>query len=236
MKLTVLNPFDRREAFPDADQALTEPNGLLAIGGCLSPERLEKAYRSGIFPWYNKGEPILWWSPNPRLILRPECIRISRSLRKILRDNEFRITFDIAYSDVISACAGHRPNAQGTWITQEMYAAYIDLHNRGLAHSVEAWHDGKLAGGLYGIAVGQVFFGESMFYRRSNASKVAFVHLAGALHAWNYRLIDCQVRTEHLISLGAEELPRREFLRLLDEYCNRDPANSAWKSSVLNSA
>lgn len=236
MKLTVLNPFDRQEDFPDADQALREPNGLLAIGGCLSPERLKKAYRNGIFPWYNKGEPILWWSPDPRLILWPESIRISRSLRKTLRNNEFHVTWDKAFSDVIIACARHRPDAPGTWITPEIHAAYIEFHRRGLAHSVEVWQNEKLVGGLYGVALGQVFFGESMFYRRSNASKVAFVHLARALRDWNYRLIDCQVRTEHLIFLGAEEIPRREFLRLLNDYCNRDPAKIAWKPSPLNPA
>lgn len=229
--LTILNPNVKAQRFPDAEKALKEPNGLLAIGGCLSPIRLENAYRHGIFPWYSEGEPILWWSPHPRLVLFPEKLKVSKSLRKAVRRQAFQISFDAAFEAVIEACAKPRPGANGTWITREIKAAYTALHRQGLAHSVEAWQGHRLAGGLYGVAVGRVFYGESMFYRHSNASKVAFVALVEALKDWHYALIDCQVHTRHLVSLGAEEIPRTEFLQLLTLYCDQSASEKAWKSN-----
>ncbi len=226
--LVMLDPERPDQAFPDPDSALPEPNGLLAIGGCLSPERLLKAYRQGIFPWYSPGEPILWWSPNPRLVLFPGREKISRSLKKRLRKAEYRVTYDRCFNAVMKACAEPREQSPGTWITEDMLAAYQALHEQGAAHSVEVWHRQELVGGLYGVAIGQVFFGESMFHRRSDASKVAFVTLAKDLQQWGCRLIDCQVRSDHLVSLGAEEIPRAEFNRLLDRYCPAAVSEQAW--------
>ena len=213
--LTVLNISDNTQEFPDVETALEEPDGLLAVGGCLSSKRLENAYRRGIFPWYNENEPILWWSPNPRLILKPEKLIISRSLRKVIRKEKFQMSFDIAFEDVLDACAGRRAGNKGTWITQEMKNAYLKLHRLGLAHSMECWYQRKLVGGLYGIAIGRVFYGESMFYKYSNASKVAFVSLVEMLLSWGYVLIDCQMQTQHLTNFGAENIPRNDFVRLL---------------------
>ena len=210
-------------AFPDPERALDEPNGLLAAGGDLSPERLLHAYRLGVFPWYSAGQPILWWSPDPRAVLFPERMRVSRSLRKTLRQGRFRVTVDTAFREVMDACAAPRPGSDGTWITPEMLAAYTRLHSLGWAHSVECWRDGRLAGGLYGVAMGRVFFGESMFSRESDASKVALAHLSGQ----GYRLIDCQVESEHLARLGAEPVPRRTFRALLDELTEPEPAPAA---------
>lgn len=226
--LTVLDPANDTEAFPPVEHALREPDGLLAVGGSLAPSRLINAYRNGIFPWYGAGEPILWWSPDPRLVLAPERLKVSRSLRKILRRKTFEISFDQAFDAVIDGCAAPRPKAEGTWITPEMKSAYSALHRQGFAHSIESWQDGRLAGGLYGIAIGQVFFGESMFSRCSNASKVAFAELASLLHQWNYALIDCQIYSEHLLSFGAEEIPRPEFIRWLDIACQRPVSADAW--------
>ncbi len=201
--------------FPDVENAEREPDGLLAVGGDLSPERLINAYGQGIFPWYSLGQPILWWSPDPRLVLYPQGIHVSRSLNKTLRKGLFSTSMDRAFEQVIRACSAPREDEAGTWLVEEMIQAYLRLHQRHQAHSVEVWCDGELAGGLYGIALGRVFFGESMFSRRTDASKVALVHLARTLDQWGYRLIDCQVRTEHLVSLGAQEIPRREFIRQL---------------------
>ncbi len=226
--LTLLDPNDPY-FFPPVEEALTEPNGLLAVGGDLSPTRLLAAYRHGIFPWYNRGEPILWWSPDPRLVLFPEKLKISRSLRKALQRGEFKVTFDRAFARVVDACAAPRKREKGTWITPEMKAAYCRLHELGYAHSVESWYHAELVGGLYGVVIGCVFFGESMFYRRTDASKVAFVALVESLKRWQYGLVDCQVRTDHLISLGAEEIPRQQFIRLLDELCRRPCAETAWR-------
>ncbi len=224
--LTLLNPHDRNQSFPDVVDALDEPNGLLAIGGCLSPRRLENAYRHGIFPWYSAGEPILWWSPDPRLILLPDRLRVSRSMRKVLRRGEFEFSFDAAFEAVIDACAAPRGPAHGTWITADIKKAYVELHRRGLAHSVEAWKDRQLVGGLYGVAIGRVFFGESMFHRISNASKAAFTFAVNHLQQWNYALIDCQAHTDHLVSLGAELIPRADFVRLLSIYCTQEPCRT----------
>lgn len=230
MQLTVLDPANPKQDFPPADKALREPDGLLAVGGCLSKERLLNAYRHGIFPWYNPGEPILWWSPDPRLVLFPDRLIVSRSLRKTLRKNIFSITFDQAFNEVITACAAPRKEAGGTWITEEIKQAYIGLHKLGAAHSVEAWFNGELVGGLYGVAMGQVFFGESMFHTKTDASKVVFATLVEQLKSWNYQLIDCQVHTRHLESFGAQEIDRAYFTKLLDQYCDAPADKSAWQS------
>ncbi len=233
--LTVLNPFDRNQAFPDVELALREPNGLLAVGGCLSTQRLRNAYRHGIFPWYGDNEPILWWSPNPRLVLRPERIKVSRSLGKRLKRGEFRFSYDACFERVVDACAEPRPMALGTWITPEMKQAYGELHALGLAHSFEAWRDDELLGGLYGVALGRVFFGESMFHRATDASKAAFVFAAECLARWGYALIDCQVHTHHLASLGAEDISRVEFIRLLEAHCEQPALGQAWLTPMESS-
>lgn len=229
MRLTALDSFKPNQAFPTLDQALEEPNGLIAVGGCLSPQRIINAYRHGIFPWFNPDEPILWWSPNPRLVLFPDKLKVSRSLNKTLRKQLFEIRLDSAFLSVIQACAEPRPEQAGTWISNEMKQAYLQLHYLGIAHSVEAWQDGELVGGLYGISLGQVFFGESMFHRKTDASKVVFVHLVKQLTNWGYRLIDCQVKSEHLVSLGAEEISRDEFANLLNHYCDQQADAQAWQ-------
>jgi leucyl/phenylalanyl-tRNA--protein transferase len=195
---------------------LAEPGGLLAVGGDLSPRRLLLAYSMGIFPWFNEGDPILWWSPDPRCILEPGHLRISRSLAKVLRQGVFSVTFDRAFDQVISTCARlRREGGEGTWITEEMRHAYCLLHEMGYAHSVESWRGGELEGGLYGVCLGRCFFGESMFHRAANASKVAFATLARHLERQGFELIDCQLPTSHLKSLGAGEIPRVEYLRRL---------------------
>ena len=228
--LKLLDPRQPNDEFPPVDQALSEPDGLLAVGGDLSPSRLLKAYKHGVFPWYNPGEPILWWSPDPRLVLLPDRLRISRSLNKACRNGGFRVSFDQAFAEVVDACSAPRKGEKGTWITPEMKTAYNRLHHLGFAHSVECWLEDRLVGGLYGVAIGRVFFGESMFHRHNNASKVAFVRLVQWLKAWNYALIDCQVRTDHLISLGAEEIPRKRFVRLIGQGCEEPCAETAWQS------
>lgn len=206
----------KRLSFPPPHMAIRE--GLLAVGGDLSVDRLLLAYRSGIFPWYADGEPILWWSPDPRLVLYPKELRVSRSLRKTIKRCRFQITVDKAFDRVIHACARmKRAYGEGTWITADMEAAYGELHRQGYAHSVEAWQAGNLVGGLYGVSIGRAFFGESMFSRQSNASKVAFVHWVEALRRMRCMLIDCQVRTDHLIRFGAREVPRSTFLAQLKE-------------------
>lgn len=204
--------------FPPLHKALREPNGLLAAGGDLSAARLVAAYRHGCFPWYQDGQPLLWWSPDPRTVLLPNNLHISRSLRKILRSDLFSVTFDRNFTDVIHACSEPRKDEDGTWITSEMQAAYFALHAQGHAHSVEVWQQDQLVGGLYGIAIGQLFFGESMFSRTSNASKVGFVTLVSALKAAGFVLIDCQMPTAHLISLGAESIRRSEFSEYLTQH------------------
>lgn len=205
--------------FPAPELALAEPNGLLAVGGDLSPQRLLTAYRHGIFPWYSAGEPILWWSPDPRAVFFPEQVTPSRSLRKVLRRADYTVTLDQAFEQVIAACAGPRLHHDGTWIVPEMQQAYIRLHRLGFAHSVECWHEGALVGGLYGVSLGRVFFGESMFSRRADASKVAFAHFVRQLRAWGYPLVDSQVGNDHTAMLGAREIPREEYLALLDRWC-----------------
>jgi leucyl/phenylalanyl-tRNA--protein transferase len=200
--------------FPPAEEA--DPSGLLAVGGDLSSERLLEAYRLGIFPWYSENDPILWWSPDPRLVLDLGDFKISRSLRKILKKEIFRVTIDQAFVEVIRGCATvAREGQPGTWITDEMHEAYARLHKLGYAHSVETWFKGELAGGLYGVSLGKAFFGESMFHTRTDASKVALAALVERLKSWGFHFIDAQMTTEHLLRLGAKELPRRIFLKRL---------------------
>ncbi|MGG7054467.1 leucyl/phenylalanyl-tRNA--protein transferase [Nitrosomonas sp. ANs5] len=214
--------------FPPLEHALAKPNGLLAAGGDLSPERLLSAYRRGIFPWFNDGEPILWWSPDPRMVLFPHELRISRSLHQTLKKKHYEIRTDHAFSSVIRACAAPRRKQDGTWIHNEMIAAYSALHHQGIAHSVETWIGGELAGGLYGVAIGQMFFGESMFSRVTDASKIALVHLVKQLANWNFGLIDCQMKTAHLASMGAREIPRSSFVQRLNERISEPGRNGRW--------
>ncbi len=213
-------------AFPPAERA--EKSGLLAVGGDLSPERLLAAYREGIFPWYSEGEPLLWWSPDPRFVLFPQELRVSRSMRQFLKKQPFRITFDHAFRSVIAACRKPRPGQDDTWITQAMQEAYIALHDLGYAHSVEVWQEGSLVGGLYGVSIGRAFFGESMFSTRANASKAALITLASGLKDLRFDLIDCQVETPHLGSLGARPIPRREFRALLKESLRHETFRGNW--------
>ncbi len=228
LNLPWIDTDDPLAPFPDARKALREPDGLLAFGGDLSPQRLLRAYRHGIFPWYGPGQPILWWSPDPRAVLFPERLHVSRSLRRTLRRGRFRVSFDRAFDAVTGACAEPRAGQDGTWITPEMRAAYGRLHRLGAAHSVEVWYGDELAGGLYGVAIGRVFFGESMFSRRSDASKVALVHLAHTLRVWGYGLIDAQIRSAHLERLGVEAVPRGRFLELLDRWCEQPGHPPPW--------
>lgn len=204
------------ESFPPVERALRHPDGLLAAGGDLSPARLLAAYRRGIFPWYEEPEPILWWSPDPRAVLFPAELHLPASLRRVLRRGSFTLSADRCFAQVVAACAGPRRRAAGTWIGPAMLHAYCELHRLGHAHSIETWRDGELVGGLYGIAIGRVFFGESMFSRVSDASKVAFVHLVGQLRAWGFAVIDCQQDTPHLRSLGARTITRAQFRVILE--------------------
>lgn len=220
--------FTSGTSFPPLDRALKEPNGLLAMGGDLTPQRLLEAYRKGIFPWFNEGEPILWWSPDPRMVLFPDELRISRSLSKELKRSNYQIRTDHRFSEVMRACAAPRKGQAGTWIHPEMIAAYTTLHEMKFAHSVEMWMDGELVGGLYGIALGKIFFGESMFSRTPNASKIAFVHLVRQVQEWGFGLIDCQVKTDHLASLGAREIPRATFAQYLSELISESPSGKHW--------
>ncbi len=213
--------------FPQLNKALREPNGLLAAGGDLRPERLIQAYRHGCFPWFQDGQPILWWSPDPRTVLLPDELHVSRSLAKVLRQGRYQVSFDQAFAEVIRACAAPRSYAAETWITSPMQDAYLELHRSGIAHSVEVWRDGELVGGLYGLAMGQLFFGESMFSRADNASKVGFATLVERLKAWGFVLIDCQMPTEHLLSLGARTISRDEFARYLSRHLDQ-PNRAEW--------
>jgi leucyl/phenylalanyl-tRNA--protein transferase len=217
----------REPVFPDP--ALAEPDGLLAVGGDLSPERLVAAYAAGIFPWYDAESPILWWSPDPRMVLLPRELHVARSLRRTLRAGRFEVRADHAFSRVIRRCAeAPRPGQRGTWITGAMVEAYVRLHRLGLAHSVEAWAGGELAGGLYGVSLGGAFFGESMFADRPDASKVAFVTLVEWLRGRGFDLVDAQVETEHLRRFGAREVPRREFMARLARSLRKPTLRGAW--------
>ncbi len=220
----MMNPSLQQDlSFPPVTQALRSPNGLLAAGGDLSTARLLEAYRHGIFPWFSEGEPILWWSPDPRMVLIPGEFKISHSLRKTLRNGRHEVRMDSAFEQVMRACAAPREGASGTWILEEMIAAYCELHRIGYAHSVETWMDGELVGGLYGIALGKMFYGESMFSRKTDASKIALAHLCAQLERWDFGMIDCQMNTPHLASLGAREIPRSEFVARLQELIHSPP-------------
>ena len=230
MDIHWLDPSNCEASFPDVEKALGSPNGLLAIGGDLSATRLLNAYRSGIFPWYEEGQPILWWSPNPRGVLYTHKFRISSSLRKTLRKHEWTITFDGDFKKTVIACAAPRSYSRGTWITHEMAEAYAALHQLGHAHSIELWdgHD-CLVVGIYGVMIGKMFFGESMFSFRANASKVALAYLTSHLHRWGCPLLDCQLLSPHLCSLGAEAIPRQEYVGAMTPLCNREPENFTWQ-------
>lgn len=217
------------DRFPPVERALTEPNGLLAAGADLSVPRLLEAYQSGIFPWYSDGQPLLWWSPDPRMVLLPPELRISRTLKKRLAKGDYEMRADTCFEDVIRACAAPRPGQEGTWITEDMIAAYSALHRAGRAHSVETWFGGELAGGLYGVALGRMFFGESMFTRAPDASKIALAHFVRQLERWGYGMIDCQMTTAHLTRFGAREIPRAEFMRKLATLVNYPDTARKWR-------
>ncbi|MBA5867957.1 MAG: leucyl/phenylalanyl-tRNA--protein transferase [Nitrospira sp. CR1.3] len=220
--------------FPSVDSA--SPEGLLAVGGDLRPERLLEAYRHGIFPWYNDDQPILWWSPDPRAVLFPEKLHVSRSLERTIRCGDFRVTLDTCFRDVMTRCAGPRPQHPegGTWITSAMVQAYSALHDLGYAHSIETWKDEKLAGGLYGVAIGGAFFGESMFSHAADASKVALVLLVRQLRAWGFTLFDCQQSSPHVTRFGAENIPRSEFLKQLKEALTLPDRRGRWEFDITD--
>ena len=223
--IPLLGPGDD---FPPVEHALDEPNGLLAAGGGLSVARLRDAYARGIFPWFSEGDPVLWWCPDPRMVLPTDAVHVSHSLRRRLRHGGFTFTFDRAFTTVIRACAAPRRHEAGTWLVPAMIRAYERLFEAGLAHSIEVWIDGDLAGGLYGVAVGRMFFGESMFTRKTDASKIAIALLARQLARWQFPLIDCQMRTDHLASLGAIEIPRRDFVRAIRTLVDQPGVRSPW--------
>ncbi len=229
----ILEPFwldENNVHFPPSYLSMTEPNGLLAVGGKLTPEWLLTAYSKGIFPWFNEDDPILWWTPNPRSVLMVENLKISKSLAKLIRLQKFKITYDTHFSEVIQHCATiNRPDQDGTWIIDEMLTAYNELHNQGYAHSVEVWHEDELVGGLYGVAIGKVFFGESMFAKVSNSSKVALVHLTEKLKNWGFRMIDTQIETPHLNSLGASLISRKAFELILTKDVKQAFPAKKWK-------
>jgi leucyl/phenylalanyl-tRNA---protein transferase len=213
--------------FPPPDYA--DPSGLIAVGGDLSSERLLEAYRVGIFPWYSDDQPILWWSPDPRFILELDEFKVSRSLQKTLRRKIFQVTFDRVFEEVIAACSVvPRQGQRGTWITQDMRDAYLELHGLGYAHSVESWFGGELAGGLYGVSLGKAFFGESMFHHKTDASKIALATLVEKLKSWGFHFIDSQMTTEHMMSLGAKEVPRRIFLKRLQSALRHSTRRGKW--------
>ena len=222
------------DPFPPVSLALREPDGLLCVGRELTPERVLEAYSRGIFPWFSDDQPVLWWSPDPRMVLFPDEFRLHRSLRKTLRRASVRVTADLAFADVIAACAEPRPEQSGTWITDTMRAVYTELHRRGVAHSVEVWSAGELIGGLYGLAIGRVFFGESMFARATDASKIALTHLVFQLRRWAFGLIDCQQQTIHLASLGARPIARSEFTALLGRLLNCTAKGTQFVSASAN--
>jgi leucyl/phenylalanyl-tRNA--protein transferase len=217
------------DPFPPVERALEEPNGLLAAGGDLSMPRLLEAYEKGIFPWYNDGQPVLWWSPDPRMVLIPGELRIPRSLKKRIARRDYEVTADTAFEEVMRGCAGPRPGQDGTWITGEMIDAYTRLHRAGHAHSVETWIGGRLAGGLYGVALGRMFYGESMFTRSPDASKIALAHLVRQLGRWGCGMIDCQMATTHLARFGAREIPRTAFMRKLAKLVNYSKMARTWR-------
>ena len=224
--LTFIQPHDALDSFPPLERAETDPNGLLAIGGDLTIPRLLQAYRRGIFPWFNEGQPILWWSPDPRMVLFPAEFHASRSLKKNINKFDYDFSVDLAFEQVISACAQPRSYSKDTWINRQMQNSYIELYRSGYAHSVEIWHDKKLVGGLYGVAIGKVFFGESMFNLKTDASKAAFWALCLVLRKLDFQLIDCQVYSEHLETMGAREIARDEFESILQKFCVSEKTTS----------
>ncbi len=226
--ITAQDPVD---AFPPVHRACTQPDGLLAAGGDLSTHRLLAAYRRGIFPWYEEGQPILWWSPNPRTVFLPEHVHRSRSLIRDLRRNPVRVSINTHFTQVIDACAKSRPGQHGTWITRAMRHAYIRMNEEGHAHSLEVWRDEQLIGGIYGLSLGGVFFGESMFSQATNGSKFALTFLAKWLEKHKFALIDGQVKSPHLMSLGSLEISRKQFVSLLDQHCERQPDNQVWQKN-----
>jgi leucyl/phenylalanyl-tRNA--protein transferase len=232
IRLPWLDPSRPEQPFPPVEQALTEPNGLLALGGDLSPARLLNAYRHGIFPWYGAGEPILWWSPDPRCVFRPNSIHVSRSLRKALNRHDYRVTLDHAFEAVVRACAAPRAGQRGTWLVPEMISAYLRLHHEGWAHSCELWRDGELIGGIYGVSLGRAFFGESMFSRAPNGSKIALIWLARQLAVWQFELLDGQVGSPHLYRLGAFDLARDRFLAALAAALAHPDRRGRWRFDI----
>ncbi len=229
MDITWLDPSNPYASFPNANQASTDPEGLLAAGGDLSEARLLNAYKNGIFPWYEYGQPILWWSPNPRGVIYTKDFRISRSLRKTLRKHDWTITFDGDFQRTVMACATPRSYARGTWITNEMFEAYYKLHLLGHAHSVELWdRQERLVGGLYGVLIGKMFYGESMFSFQNNASKVVLAYLTMHMHHWGLPLLDCQLPSKHLTSLGASIINRNEYIKSMTPLCNDQQADFDW--------
>jgi len=222
--------------FPPARDALKSPNGLLAWGGDLHPRRLLSAYRAGIFPWYSEGQPVLWWSPAPRCVLFPAHVHLSRRTRRRYNSERYRLSADTAFRAVVAACAGPRNNESGTWITPDMQEAYSELHHMGFAHSVEVWREDTLCGGIYGLAIGSVFFGESMFSHCTDASKIALVALCRQLDAWNYGLLDCQVGNPHLFRMGAVELTRSQFERWLEQLISPPREPGSWHETFCAQA
>lgn len=226
--LTLLDPHASDEPFPPVEMAWVEPNGLLAVGGDLSPQRLINAYDAGIFPWFNDNEPIYWWSPDPRAVLYPHALKVSRSLRKTARNKGYRVSFDEDFSETVLACAAPRTYSSDTWITDEMHHAYTRLHEMGRAHSVEVWNaEGKLVGGLYGVISRGVFCGESMFSTERDTSKLALLALVAHIHAWGYCMVDCQLVNSHLLSLGAQGISRDRYIKQLKK--SLIPAAHEWK-------
>ncbi len=222
-----LLPDDPPDSFPDVATALKDPDGLLAIGGNLTPERIIVAYRRGIFPWYDEGQPIMWWSPDPRAVIFPDEFHVSRSLRRTLRKGTYTVSIDRCFNEVITNCANSRFET-GTWITDEMLATYRQLHELGHAHSVETWQGNRLVGGMYGLSIGRIFFGESMYSAAPDASKVALARLVHLLQHTEVKLLDCQVVSDHLLTLGMRPIPRKSFIGYLDQYVDCEPAVSAW--------
>ena len=223
--IPLLGPSD---PFPPVERARDQPNGLLAAGGGLAVPRLLDAYSRGIFPWFSEGDPVLWWCPHPRMVLPTDAVHVSRSLQRRLRRRDYRITMDRAFAEVVCECAAPRRDEAGTWLVPSMRRAYQRLHDAGAAHSIEVWIDGSLAGGLYGVAIGRMFFGESMFSRQTNGSKIALVTLATQLARWKFPFIDCQLQTTHLATLGAREIARREFVRLVGRLVQLPSVPAPW--------
>jgi leucyl/phenylalanyl-tRNA--protein transferase len=228
--------LDLSDPFPPVELALTDPNGLLAAGGDLSAARLLDAYAHGIFPWFSEDDPVLWWSPDPRMVITPGALHVAKSLRRTIKSGRYRVTLDRDFRGVMAGCAEPRRDHDGTWITGDMVEAYHDLAELGYAHSVEVWSGDELAGGLYGVALGRMFYGESMFSRQTDASKVALVFLVRQLERWGFEVIDCQMSTPHLASMGAFEIPRAEFLRRLRTLVVRPPPPLPWTFTIASDA